>query len=260
MPAKAQEHSVLDRAVLRVGSYVVSGNSTLQVDGRQGELGTRLDLEETLGLEDSDTVLDLSATFRLGRRHQLGLSYYDVSRSGSRAVDQEIRFGDTVYAVDATLDSSFDTRVVGFTYTFFPVARDRFALGLGLGVDYLSVEASVSGRLAVVGGGGGVQLEATESASDDLPIPLVRLELRYGILPRLLLLSEVAYLDVNELEDWSGTALDLSVALEHRTFRNLGFGVSYSLLDIDAETQAQRLTGAVDLRNDGFLLYLRLGR
>lgn len=257
-PVAAQEYSVFDRAEFRLGGYVLKGESSLRADGSRGSVGTRLDLERILGLDESDAVLDVEATFHLGRRHQLVFGYFEVSRDGVRVIDREIRFGEQIFAVGGSIDSSFDMQVITFSYTFFPIAKERVAFGIGLGTEYLALDARLSGQAVVTGGGGGMQVARSERRSADLPIPLLRTDFRYAFLPRLLLVSHLAYLDVNSFEGWSGTALDLSVALEHKTFEHAGFGVTYRALDLDGQTEVEQLRGQIEVRLEGFELYLRL--
>jgi hypothetical protein len=66
----------------RPGRY----DTKLRVDSPRLGVGTKFDLEGDLDLDESGEIGRFTAAYRIGRRHQFRIGYYDWSRSASEAV------------------------------------------------------------------------------------------------------------------------------------------------------------------------------
>lgn len=252
--AVADPARLVPRLDFRLGALAAEVDTTLRLD-EPGDLGTPVDLESELGLDDSDTVPRLELEVTAGRRHTFSLGWFALDRDATAVVEETIVFGDEVFEVDAEVASFFDLEVLEAAYTFWPVVGEDVAFGLRLGAALLRLEAGID----ALGDAGGVGVAVAEDTSSDLPAPQVGGELRVGLAHRLLLRGGFRWIDVDDVGDFSGSLLQAEVALEHQTLRNLGFGVAYSLFDLSLDVEEGELAGEGDLTIDGVRAYVKLG-
>ena len=256
--AQAQELGSFpfDRFSVTVGSFYETTDSDLRLDAGTADQGTLVSLERDLGLEDSDQLLRFGLEWRPFERHQLSGSYYELSRDASQTLARDIQIGDTVFPLRASLSSSSESQYYEAVYTFWAVKKPRGGLGLSLGVAGIALEARFTAEVPRPGGNGTLTLE--ESASSDLPVPLVGVEGRYAFARRFLVAGEVRALPSVQIEDYEGTALVYGVRLEYRLSRNFGLGASWSSFNIDAEVERQSFQGALDFTIEGAQAFLRV--
>ena len=109
---------------LRLGVYDMNLSTEIRVDGRGGNFGTRLNFERDLNLDDHKDTFNAALRWRFKERHFLELEYFRLDRSGFRRLDGEIRFGDNVFPVGASIRSSFTTEVTRLSYSY-RIVRNR---------------------------------------------------------------------------------------------------------------------------------------
>ena len=69
------------KAALNVSGFWADINTVARADGSGGRVGTRLNLERDLGLDDQDLRFIGGLSYQFNRRHGLELSYFDLRRS-----------------------------------------------------------------------------------------------------------------------------------------------------------------------------------
>lgn len=237
-----------------LGSFFDSASSRLRVAG-EGEAGTDIDFEDDLGLTGSATLFKLRVYHRLGRRHEVSLGFYEFNRSGTRTIERDLVFNGTVYPASASVTAGLDTRNVELAYAFYPVRRERFGLGVSGGLVAFKVTGSLAARLAV--GGGEIEIESSE-ASTQVPIPMIGVQLRGLLHPRVVALAHARVLPSVSVGDHDGSATSASVALEVKLVKHLRLGFSYDFFDINVDSTDRSLTGNVNWSEDGSQVYFRV--
>src|SRR6185312_5185509 len=103
-------------------------------DGQGGRLGTRVDLEQDLGLDDHNLSFIGGVSYQFKRRHGFELMYFDLSRSAQRTLTTNIDFLDEVFAPQTVLASSLDTEIwqLSYEYAFLDQSRHRATAQVGL--------------------------------------------------------------------------------------------------------------------------------
>lgn len=246
-----------DRFSIAAGSFYQSTDANLRLDAGTVNAGTLISFEDDLGLDKSDQLLRIDVEWRPFNRSQFTAGYYELTREGSRSLGRDIVFGDTVFPVRASIETDFDFQYAELYYTFWAVKQERGGFGINFGASALSFDTSLTAQAELPGGGGTVRLE--ESASTDLPIPLIGVEGRYALTPRFLIAGNVRILPKVQIEDYEGEALTYGARLEYRLFRHFGLGASWSSFNIDAEVEKQRFLGALDFTIEGAQAFVRVG-
>lgn len=252
-PAAASEYRLFDRVSVVAGGFFESTDTRIRVAGSVAGLSDSIDFEPDLGLDGSDTLLRLRVEYRPWKRHQFSAGYYRLDRDATRVIDREIEFGDQVFPIHAELSSFVDFEFLEVSYTYWILMKDR----LGFGGSFGLVEVGVDAGLALSALGGQAQIQ--QSASTDLPVPLIGLEVRYGILEKLILLGYGQLLPSVKVGDVEGSVYNLSAALEYRAFKAVGFGAAFNAFDIDVDVDKRGFHGTVDYQIQGVQLYLRAG-
>jgi hypothetical protein len=202
-------------------------DNKVRVDGRGGNFGTRLNFERDLNLDDHKDTFNAALRwrfkerhfleleyFRLGfkERHFLELEYFRLDRSGFRRLDGEIRFGDNVFPIGASIRSSFTTEVTRLSYSYRIVRNRDWGLAVGAGLHVTRLRAALTE----------IAIGTTEIAKVTAPLPVIgfggarRLGTNWALLARAQVFSV-------EIDDIDGTITHGAMYFEHDTF---SFGVA----------------------------------
>src|SRR5688572_28289064 len=135
---------ITDRFAVRVLYYEPAINNRLRYDSSAGVPGTPIDVEELLGHRDFAYQGTIDMMIRIGERHRINTDFYQLRRTGDVVIDQQVRFGDDVYAGGDRLVSETELRKLGLTYTWSFLRREKLELGVGLGLHLLQLQGRTS--------------------------------------------------------------------------------------------------------------------
>ena len=247
------EPKLIDRWEINLGSYFTGMDTTVRLDPELNLPGTPIDFEQDLDFDDSAVLPRVSIAVLLGKRHQFRLGYYQIDREASGRVDEEFQWGDIIFPIDVGYRGNIDVRFLEASYTLYFVATDKTAFGGMLGLVYLDASA----RLELEAFGIGLDGEAEYQT--DLPVPQIGLSLRQMLPVRFVFAANAMYLRVNNISEISGDTWNANIALEHRTFKNFGFGAAYAFTSLGLESEREDFPGTLDFEISGFHFYLRFG-
>jgi len=251
--AAAAQPTALGRSDSRVEIHLEyvrpSFDSSVRLDSAELGIGTEIDLERELGLDETGSGARAELLFRLGRRNRLTLDYTAFDRSGSRTITESIQFGDAIYTASAEVDSTLDSRWLAAGWRFAFVAEPQAEVGFSLNVAWIEIEASLSG-LATLGDGPPLPIE--ESGQVDGPVPMLGLHGSFWLGDRVRLSGAARYLDIDDLDGWSGSALDYGAQVEWFLLERLALSAGYGGNQIEAESSEAGTLGHADLAYDGF--------
>jgi len=156
------QQAKLDTWEFRLGAFWPSIDTVVQANASSGAAGTSINFESDLGFSDSKTLPIFDASWRFADRHRLLFDYVKLDRTANATVAGEIRFGDTVFPVNTSVTSKFDSTLysVTYLYSFFQDPQNEVAIGIG--VDYTDLTVGISSNLG--------SLSNSKSASAPLPV------------------------------------------------------------------------------------------
>ncbi len=213
-----------DRFSLNFGEFVTHNRTDFRLDSDTLGRETKLSLEDDLALDDSQTVARADGYYRFTHRSRVDFSYFALSRDGSKPAGSTIQFGDTVYPVGTTIVTAFDLDIFNVTYTYSFFRNPRLELGVMGGWYVCELELALSAPTT----GDRTRYKATA------PLPVVGLRAAYAFTPKFFFTASYQYFKL-EGSDVDGRMTDFQVALEHNTFKKVGFGIGYDSLDFDVE-------------------------
>jgi hypothetical protein len=231
---------------LSLGVFVTNRNSKTRLDGAAGMRGTEVDLEDNLGLDNSDTVFRIDGYYRFKKKHRLDFSVFDLSRSASILIQRDIEWNDTVYPINSTLDSNFDLAIYKLAYTWSFLQRDKGYLGLTAGVYVARFGTTIAGEL----------IGQRESNDVTVPLPVFGLRGQYDFTQKL---SFRASGEIFALEygDFSGSMYDIYAGLDYQFFKHLAIGVGINSVNIDIGITKDNFNGDLNWQYDGGLLFFK---
>lgn len=245
--AGAQETPNSERGSILFGAFVTDRDTTTRLDSAFGE-GTDLDLEDDLGLESSMSVARLGGYYWLGPRHRLDASYFDLSRSATRPIEETIDFGDRTFTVDTVIETENDLAILKADYTFAALMRARGFLGITGGLYVAQMKLSLTAP----------ELGSAESESLTAPLPVIGLRGDHAIGRRFTLRGAAQWFGV-ETDDVSGTLRDFYVGADYGFGERVAVGLAYNAVTMSLGAEEEHgFRGRVDWGYDGLLLYFKV--
>jgi len=159
-----QQPPQLETFEFHIGAFWPKIETVVQANGSQGQVGTTINFESELGFADSRTLPIFDASWRFAQRHRLMFDFVKLDRNASTTASGEIRFGDTVFPVNAQLNSTFDSEIYALSYLYSLYQDKESELAIGLGIDYTKLTAGISSAVLTQ------SLSSSKSASAPLPV------------------------------------------------------------------------------------------
>ena len=221
-------------------------DTTLRVDESLTEPGTVISAEDDLGLDDAELLAQAEVTLLPGERHLIRLSGLSSNRSAQKVLDETIEFDDEVYLPGERVDSELNLRMIGVTYGYRFLVRQRGELTGTFGIQIADVEANAVVRSRVI----------RDSESGVAPLPLAGLEGRFDLSERWAFEGRIQYLTA-DIDEVDGEILDVRAAVTWRMNPYLVFGLGYRTFTIDVDSRDPETPGFVEMSMDGPLLFMR---
>lgn len=210
-----------------------------------GQVGTRVDMTEDLGLRKTDTTR-YGAQFRFFTL-RFAASMQEYTLEGNGTVPFNINFGGVQFAgntpIQTTIDVKSYTAEVGFTI----LSPGPFELGVGLGIHYNDVNMRMAGNEPISNN------PVSRERDFQAPIPVVAL---YGglFLGPIGIEPTLHVMQLPEYDGVKGELYDLSIIGKWYIIPNLGVGVEvgYTLMNIEATDDPNSndsLNGNLDLES-----------
>lgn len=205
---------------VRLWSPELSG----QIEVREAGIGTRIDLDSDLGLQD-DEFLEGRLSWRLTRRQKLRIGFMPLAYSGSQVVSRTIEFGGQTFALDARVDSDLDLEYgrVGWAWQFLATGDGAFRVGPLIEAKGFRGDAALAAETVV----GGI------SASESFEAAFAAVGLALDLEPssRLHVFAEATQLVGTDEGDFR----DAEAGVRFLPTSRIGLVLGYRLFDLDAE-------------------------
>lgn len=226
-PAFAQSTSetwngLPDRFKIDTGYFDLKADTLLRYNGPAGGSG-EVSFENDLGLNKSVNTFWIDGTWRLGRRHQLKLSYTRVKRDRANyALQRDFTWGGETYSAGLSATATTGSDILGGYYRFALYRNDRFEIGPAVGVGYLWLSAGIQASGTV----GSESRDLDHSASTGSITGAVGGYASAWLTKRLAVSGDYLYIKVSSGET-TAAVTDWRVAADYYFFRNAGLGAQY---------------------------------
>ena len=236
-----------DRFSVSLGVFVTDRDTRTRLDGSEGEIGSRIDFENDLGIDGSDSVFRVDGYFKFNDRHRLDFSTFNFSRNATKVIDRDIEWQGTVFPIDTTVRSGTDLEIYKLAYTYSLIRREKAYLGLtgGLYVADIGARLSADNIAAQVGG------------SVTAPLPVVGLRGAYPLGEKWTFRMSAEFFFL-EYGDFDGSLVDLYASVDYQLFDRVAIGAGVNSVQLDVGVDKARFNGDVDWNYKGGLLFLKI--
>jgi hypothetical protein len=219
-----QVSSLLDDPfMISLGTFLLTTETNISIDGALGNAGTEIDTKKDLGFKDADRFR-LDATWRFAPKHKVRAMAFSISQSNTKTLDRNITVGDTVYPVNGSVTAKNSTKVYELAYEYAFLRRDNYEVTASAGLHAIDFGFSIKGNGTVNGqpiqGG-------TESASVTAPLPVFGLRGLWEIAPKWYIDAQAQYFAL-EVDNIDGKVTDLRAGVTWMFARHWGLGAGYN--------------------------------
>ena len=256
IPATAHAQSIADRFRVQVSGYYPKIDTDIALSSTGSTtIGTTIDLEEDLGLDNRQLLPAVFAGVRIGGNFSIGADYYALRRDTTHTISRDLVVEDVTYPANASITSGFDTDVYRLTLGYAFLRRPNVEIGgaIGLHATHFAVEFSGQGRV-------GNQGASFQSRRHEFlaPLPTVGLFGTVQVARGLTLGARVDYLSLG-MGDYHGRLINTQATLAWRIFRNVGIGIMYRHVDYRVDVEKERYTGRLTYSFSGPALFIEAG-
>lgn len=209
-----------------------------------------LDFESDLGLEDRKTTPIVDLTWRIAKRHDLTLSYFDLNRAnvGSPSVNftlvldngSEYEFGVGAGRLPE-VRSRLGVKVYDVAYNYAIVFDEKKRWSVGIGLSWQDF---------VVGLADPGDPDVAVEKDVDAPLPTFNTSFSYAFSDKWLLDLEFGWFDVNlDLKkngEFDGEILRWGGGIRWQTFPNVGLSLGFQGFDVSATLVEDGYVGEVE--------------
>jgi hypothetical protein len=240
-----------DRFEVSLGGFLSAYNSGITFRSQQLGLGLVIDIEDALGLETTVFALRGEVTYKIGKskKNYITAGYFGVNRSANKNLEEEIDIGGIVYPIGTKVNSKFNLSIIRLKYGYSFYQDERVSISASFGLFIMPVTFVVQAP--------DLQDSNTNFTA---PLPLIGLRTDFQITEKFYLKQNVEFLYLST-NLFNGGILDLGVYLEHKTLKNVAFGlgVNSNRLNISLKKPDSLIEFFGDIRMDytGALLYAK---
>jgi hypothetical protein len=257
-PAFAQSsgpwNGLSDRFQIDTGYFRLTADTVLRFNGEQGT--GDVSLEKDLGVDKNVNTFWVDGTWRVGRRHQLKLSFTRFTRDrGDYSIQRDFTWGGETYNAGLSATTTSSTDLLGGYYRFALFRNERFEIGPTIGVGYLWLKAGIKATGTVTTPGGPQSRTLDESASIGSITGAVGGYANAWLTKRLITRADFLYIKVTPGNS-EASVQDWRLGADYYFFRNagLGFQYKYNKYTYDRGVLVSQLGGAITYQ--GFQLFL----
>ena len=227
------------RFLLGVGPFWARLDTQVRLDSSSGQIGTVIDFESTLGMDENDVLPLLLGYYRFAKKHRLSFAHFRLNRNGEVVSDVPIRFGDQIFPANLPLSSYFDVKVTALSYSYSLIHDEKMELAFNVGLQFQDIEMGISGNL-----GPGIISEDTDIVA---PLPTFGGSFNYAFNEKWVFTSSLGVfaieLDLGDDTEFDGSIVQLNVGVTYNAFKNVGFALQYNYFRVDVDVEDPDWTG-----------------
>jgi hypothetical protein len=237
-----------DRFSLSLGTFLVTTDTTLRVDGN-GIQGTPFNVEHELGYNEQ-TSFRVDGYWRFLDRHKIRIMYFDEGRGATRTLDRDIVFDGFTYPLNAQISSRYDEIIGELAYEYAFLRGEHYELAGSLGIHDIEFKLAMS----VVASHN--TLTDSKRADANGPLPVVGLHYIWQFTPKLNLdaLAEFFALKVDQFD---GNLQNYSASVVYMPWKSFGIGAGWNAFVTHVNVDQNSFSGNLYWKYSGLRIYVR---
>lgn len=257
---KPPHSPALDRVNLSIGGF--SGHTSTDLSGRTRGLpynpSGKVNLEDDLGLKKRQNVGRVKLEVLLGDHQGFDFDYYQLNRSHGRNFSESMEAGGQSATVNARVSGNMDLDIGTATYRYW-FGRDNDIFGFGLGAAYYRVNLEVRGSGSITSTLLDAPVAASGSASyrEGAWAPVLSLGWRHAFNDQWRVYADASGIKKNG-GNLAGHIYTGALGVEYYPWKNVGFGLDYSVSKLELRRNADSYGASLDLKTYGPGAYLHV--
>jgi hypothetical protein len=245
-----REYPLGNRFSLGVGLFGPTLDTKVRLDSSNGVVGTAIDFESTLGMDENDRLPLVTGYYRFAKRHRMTFEYFRLDRTGLAVSDAPIRFGDVIFPANLPLSSYFNVDVYSFSYSYSIIHDRQKELAFSFGLQFQDIETGIAGSI-----GPGLLSEEADAVA---PLPTFGGSFDYAISEKWIFTSMIGVfgieIDLGDDSDFSGEIVHVNAGILWKAFENVGFAFQYNYFNVDVGINDPDWVGALKYQYRGPVL------
>jgi hypothetical protein len=226
----------------------ISAGSTL---GRDKEW---VDYQGELNHETSDETFSMNFGWRFGERWQLSTQYFDSSGSKQAVLDEDVEFNDIIFKEGSSVTTGSHFSLVRMFFARDFAAADNQEFGVGAGIHFLELGASIQGEIITVAGENRFRRESVRVTA---PLPNIGVWYTYSLSPKWAVKGRLDWISAN-IEPYDGRLINASLGANFQMLKNVGIGLSYNYFELDVKIRDTNWKGRAETKYEGFFAFLSI--
>lgn len=221
----------------------------------EGNREVSIDLK-TLDADDDDTNYYATVGWRFAKRWLATFDYLKYETNGDLTANFNFNFEDLVVAGNANLRTEADIDFYVAQLIFFPIQRERYEIGLGVGAYVADFEYEIAATLNPA------SVAPIELGREDdefvAPLPVITGLWHHAWTDRLSTAARLSWLDAS-YDDYDGELWAGFVNGEFAMTKRTRLGLGYSWIEVEVEDEGSNPTEEYDLDLKGPFAYFKVG-
>ena len=252
-PAQSADSTGLldDTVSVSLGTFLLSTDSRVTLNGSAGTPGSEVDLARDLGFEDVNRFR-VDGTWRFFKRHKLRVMYFTTNQHADKNITRDLTIGDTTYPASANLQSTNSTTIAELAYEYAFWRGDTFEVTGSAGIHTVKFKLGVGGSGTINGQTGQF---STETATATAPLPVIGLRGLWQFSPQWYFDGQAQYFALN-VNNVDGHISDLRAGVTRMFGAHFGVGVGWNQFVTKVNLEKYSFDGSLRWRYSGALLYV----
>jgi hypothetical protein len=235
-----------------LGVFFPERKVTMSIDGPVIASGEDIDFEESFGLRKSDEIFSLNFGWRFGEKWQLGAQYFRSSGERGKVLQEDVEWNDIIFGQGTGIVAGQEFQLIRTFFARKFRSSHQHEFGLGLGIHWLELGASIEGNAVVNGVPAGIR---RESVSADAPLPNIGAWYTYSFSPKWAFRARLDWLSA-KVGEYDGTLINAALGLNYQVFEHAGLGLSYNLFDLDVNINKRGWHGNANTTYEGLFAHI----
>jgi outer membrane scaffolding protein for murein synthesis (MipA/OmpV family) len=233
------------RFEFRLGVFHDNVYSSLGREEADGVPGFEIDLEDVSGEPDTDNVFQIDASWRIRRFHRIEAGYFELLKSGTTTLPDDLRFGETIFASGSDVTTRTYTRSLRLGYAYSLIRDPQKELGVMAGIHYTSFDATISSSLP----------NQQEASRVDVPLPVIGVHGSVNIGDNTTVGTKLQIFRT-EFDNYEGSLNYFMVDVQRRVGENFNVGIGYNYYAMNLHSSEEEPGGFFKMRHSGPAIFL----
>jgi outer membrane scaffolding protein for murein synthesis (MipA/OmpV family) len=230
---------------VRFGVFQTSADTKIGRETSDGIPGDEIDLEDVLGESDKENVMQVDAIWRIGRYHRIEAGFFELARSSSATITEDLAYGQTVFESGTDVESRSRFKSLRFGYAYSLIRDTQKELGVMAGVHFSSFESIITSSVPA----------DREESRLEAPLPVVGLHALVNVGEKTTVAAKLQFFRT-DFDDYEGSLNYFTVDAQRQIGESLKLGIGYNYYYMRLRSSDRSLNGFVEIQHRGPLLFL----